>query len=278
MCFGPRGNPNLKDKSYYSQARRTAEMAMSRPFFITIGGGKNVPRELDGRILELVKSTGVYGETSVFVKDRVVLDYLRQWPVAVVMSEIYQFLGEPHFINDLYFGDRTILTNAYDGVIRDEEQIETLWNKLRDWRIARRWEVRVPPGFYNPGEVQLCGSRYPQLQFTSVEGKRLWKQSLKIERDSRLRRQVIALNRSQNSGLIVCESCGFSDKVSGMFDAHHLHPLAIGERESRIEDLAVLCPTCHRWAHTKANDKLDPISAEEVSRQRAAERLGDTTK
>ena len=47
-----------------------------------------------------------------------------------------------------------------------------------------------------------------------------------------------------------------SDTLALMFDAHHLQPLAVGIRESRVDDLVVLCPTCHRWAHAKAEDKL----------------------
>ncbi|MER8536669.1 HNH endonuclease [Mesorhizobium sp. M1005] len=50
-----------------------------------------------------------------------------------------------------------------------------------------------------------------------------------------------------------------------MFDAHHLQPLAAGNRESRVDDLVVLCPTCHRWAHAKAEDKLSPIAIHDVA-------------
>jgi len=45
------------------------------------------------------------------------------------------------------------------------------------------------------------------------------------------------------------DSCNFADAAGSMFDAHHLRPLAVGARESRLDDLVVLCPTCHGWAH-----------------------------
>jgi predicted HNH restriction endonuclease len=57
-----------------------------------------------------------------------------------------------------------------------------------------------------------------------------------------------------------------------MFDAHHLQPLAAGIRESRVDDLVVLCPTCHRWAHVKAEDKLSPITVQAVARAMARPR------
>jgi predicted HNH restriction endonuclease len=42
--------------------------------------------------------------------------------------------------------------------------------------------------------------------------------------------------------------------------------LAAGIRDSRVDDLVVLCPTCHRCAHMKADDKLSPLSVEEVAK------------
>ena len=68
MCFGSRGDPGLKNKGYYSQARITAERAQARPYSLTIGGGDDVPDTLRGRVLELIKATGAFGETSVFVQ------------------------------------------------------------------------------------------------------------------------------------------------------------------------------------------------------------------
>jgi predicted HNH restriction endonuclease len=93
---------------------------------------------------------------------------------------------------------------------------------------------------------------------------KIWKLSQEIERDSRLKRDAKALNRAKNSGVIVCEACKFSDPLDSMFDAHHLQPLAAGKRESRVDDLVVLCPTCHRCAHMKADDKLSPLSIQDV--------------
>lgn len=49
-----------------------------------------------------------------------------------------------------------------------------------------------------------------------------------------------------------------------MFDSHHLDPLACGIRESRIDDFAVLCPTCHRWAHVHGVDRLQPLAVNEL--------------
>lgn len=266
MCFGSRGNARLKDKGHFSQARTTAERAQTQPYFLTIGGGEQVPDKLRGRVLELVRSTGVYGETTAFVRDEDLRVRLAQWPVAIIMSEVYTVSGQPRLVEDLGFPDRRILVNAYDSVIRDQDQVERLWDALKDWNVERRWDVLPPPGFRDSGKVQMYGSMYPKLDSTSSEGKRLWKLQQEIERDPRLKRQVKALNRAKNGGVIVCEACGFADLLDSMFDAHHLQPLAAGNRESRVDDLAVLCPTCHRWSHAKSDDKLSPVPVGEIAK------------
>ena len=219
-----------------------------------------MPATLDGRVLELVRCTGVYGETTAFVRNEDLRARLVQWPVAVILTEVFAIMGQPRLVGELEFEDRRILSRAYDGVIRDEDQIQRLWEVLRDWKVERRWDVLPPPGFRDPRKVIRRGSKYPTLDSKSTEGKRVWTLARDTERDPKLRRQATALNREKNGGVIVCEACRFSDPLASMFDAHHILPLAVGIRESRVDDLAVLCPTCHRWAHAKAEDKLSPIS------------------
>lgn len=269
MCFGSRGNAATKDRGHFSQARTTAERAHAQPYFVTIGGGDQVPDALRGRVLELVRATGVYGETVAFVRDSNLRNRLAQWPVAIIVSEVYSVRGEPRLIEDLRFPDRRILANAYDAVIRDADQIQRLWAALKDWEIERRWDVTPLPGFRDPGKVQRCGSMYPKLDSKTLEGERIWKLSQQIERDPKLRSEAKARNRAKNGGVLKCEACEFFDPSNSMFDAHHPQPLAVGVRESRADDLVVLCPTCHRWAHAKADDKLSPVLFMNIPQERA---------
>jgi len=50
-----------------------------------------------------------------------------------------------------------------------------------------------------------------------------------------------------------CQACGVHIEIEGKFviECHHLNPIALGERETKIEDLISLCPTCHRIAHMR---------------------------
>jgi 5-methylcytosine-specific restriction protein A len=264
MCFGSRGDEGAKDRLHFMQARSAAEKAIARPYLVTIGGGERVSGELRGRVLELVRVTGVYGETKAFVRDPGLLSLLAQWPVATVLSEVYGIEGQPHLVDDLGFPDRAILANAYDGVLRDEERLEQLWKVLKDRPVTRRWDIRPLPGFRDPGKVQLCGSLYPNVPSSSSEGRRILQEVKVAERDRELSKSVKEQNRCRNGGQIVCDGCDLRDETRALFDAHHLDPLGTGPRWSKPENFAVLCPTCHRWAHCKANDVLQPLSISDL--------------
>jgi 5-methylcytosine-specific restriction protein A len=260
MCFGSRGDAARKNTAHFQQAHATAEKAIVRPYLVTIGGGAEVTPALRGRVLELARVTGVYGETKAFVRDPGLMARLAQWPVAVVLSEVYRIEGEPRLIEDLGFADKNILSNAYDGVRRDEASMKQLWDALRGAEVSRRWDVEPLPGFRDPGKVQLYSSLYPNLPAGSHEGKRVWKLMRDMERDRGLAKAVKDANRARNGGVIVCEGCDFKDESGALFDAHHRDPLGKGPRWSCPESFLVLCPTCHRWCHCKAADQLQPLS------------------
>lgn len=97
----------------------------------------------------------------------------------------------------------------------------------------------------------------------SLEGKRVWKTQLAIERASGIGREAKRQNASRNGGRCLCDACGFSHGDAGMFDAHHMTPLLAGERTTSTDDLLILCPTCHRRAHRSAN-RLVPYSLAEL--------------
>ena len=50
---------------------------------------------------------------------------------------------------------------------------------------------------------------------------------------------------------LTCYACDFVPKTSNQIDTHHLEPIAEGERQTTLEDLAPLCANCHRLAHSE---------------------------
>jgi len=75
------------------------------------------------------------------------------------------------------------------------------------------------------------------------------------------RNQALALQRKKIDQY-TCLACGFFLNLNGhhVIECHHLRPIALGARETNLQDLVSLCPTCHRIAHTR---KV-PLSVAEI--------------
>lgn len=66
--------------------------------------------------------------------------------------------------------------------------------------------------------------------------------------------------------VLTCDECAFDpcDRIGGLainprslLDIHHKNPRALsGKRWTKLCDLALLCPTCHRLAHAKMRAKM----------------------
>jgi 5-methylcytosine-specific restriction protein A len=267
LCFGGRGD-RTRD-SYFSVAAGAARRAVERPYIVTIGGGKHVRPELTGRVVNLARAASVFGLTSTLLNDAGEVARLSQWPVAIALHDVWEFVGFPHLVHDLGFPDRTILAGSQDGIIRPEKGIDRLWQALHDWPI-QRLPLLLPANFYDSGRPQLVKLTLPSIPASSAEeGKSVWKLQRKIERDSAVAKAAKRLNRERH-GSFTCEACGFAHADGAMFDAHHPTPLAVGKRTTFPEHLQILCPTCHRRAHRKS--PLDPYQLDELRAWVAAAR------
>jgi 5-methylcytosine-specific restriction enzyme A len=263
MCFNSTGaDPN--GPAYYSLAKRAAEQGLKTPYALTIGGGKTVRKEYKGRVFELVRVTGTYGKTEVFVKDEKGRERYSKWPTAVLLADVYKVEGEPLLIDDLGFPDRKILDGAFSKVVNDISKNEKLWTQLKDYKVTRRDNFLPPAKFKDSGQLELCNADYPK--FSVSEGEIRYKECLIRERNSAAAKEAKNYNFKSYGGKYKCEGCNYSDKTRGLFDAHHLEPLAIGPRTSRLESYAVLCALCHRIAHFKSEDKTVPLTICELNK------------
>lgn len=60
-----------------------------------------------------------------------------------------------------------------------------------------------------------------------------------------------------------CQACRFKLKLDGKYviECHHKNPISSGGvRETNLDDLVSLCPTCHRIAHTR----MKPLTVNEI--------------
>ncbi|GAA0980711.1 HNH endonuclease [Nocardiopsis tropica] len=92
-------------------------------------------------------------------------------------------------------------------------------------------------------------------EISAPEGRLLVRKHYARERSRKLRTQKIARTRAQGKP-IACQACSFDfataygDRGSNYIEVHHIVPLHhIGESETRLEDLALLCANCHRMVH-----------------------------
>ena len=92
-------------------------------------------------------------------------------------------------------------------------------------------------------------------EYEALEGRLLYRLHRKRERDRTLaRRKKAAVLASK--GELRCEVCDlnpsqlYGETLADLFDVHHVIPLSkAGEGTTRLSDLAVVCPTCHRALH-----------------------------
>jgi len=198
MCFGSHGDAKLKDPKHFQSARISAQYAAERPMLVTVGGGGECPPDLQGRVLNVAKVSKVYGETPVFYTAPEDRERLSRWPVATALLDVYEVEGFPRLVEDLGLPDRTILTSAFDLVVRPAEKVEALWKALHDVSLRL---LDLPPlvNFREPDRVTLVGSM-PPVSISKEEGQQLSKEVQVLERRSELARAAKALNQSANGG------------------------------------------------------------------------------
>ena len=91
------------------------------------------------------------------------------------------------------------------------------------------------------------------------EGRRIERLHRSRERSSRLVALAKEKHSRANGGKLPCEVCGFDfrekfgDRGTHFIEAHHKVPLKrlskMKTRETRVEDLAMVCANCHRMLH-----------------------------
>lgn len=92
---------------------------------------------------------------------------------------------------------------------------------------------------------------------TAVEGRSLERLHHYRERDRELRKKKINLTLAKG-GALACEVCKFDFNRAygahgdGYIEVHHVVPLhEVGESQTKLSDLALLCANCHRMSHRR---------------------------
>lgn len=110
---------------------------------------------------------------------------------------------------------------------------------------------------------------------TFPEGRLITRAHKTRERSASLRMRTLRAKRDK--GHLACECCGYTPPIledpnwaETALEVHHIKPLAeTGQRNTKLEDVALLCANCHRLTH-----RLIAREGTWPTPQQLAERLG----
>ena len=134
---------------------------------------------------------------------------------------------------------------------------------------TKNYTVDFPVDFEDRDVVEILADR---SEIGAKEGGKRYVTHVQIERNHRhLRALKISASKELNDGKVPCEVCdldmlGRYNMDVPIIECHHLFPLSEldGEEvETTLDDLALLCPSCHRAIH-----KLDDCSDLDELRRR----------
>jgi predicted HNH restriction endonuclease len=142
------------------------------------------------------------------------------------------------------------------GLGRGSQQDEVVWNEFADRPNELRDVAAAIRTSIESNQVSTGAWTQEEEEQGSNEGRILTRLHRSRERDPKLAKRKKD-RVFKETGKLACEGCG-ADAVErygaagkGVIDAHHTKPLHTLSRptETKLEDLALLCPTCHRIVH-----------------------------
>lgn len=134
------------------------------------------------------------------------------------------------------------------------------------WYAKKEKELRAKVLDYIEKYPELINDVFEEpseTDFSDLEGKKVLRQHLKIERSSRL---VKEFKKSLSN--YQCSICGFdfeeiySDIGKGFVEAHHIKPVFCLKPDEKvtINELVAVCSNCHRMLHRK----VPPYTIEKI--------------
>jgi hypothetical protein len=139
-----------------------------------------------------------------------------------------------------------------DSIDEPDQIRERSWDLFRDYFLPDFRNSLIE----NDSLQKEIENEMPELSVT--EGKQRLVTHLARERN----RDVIYQKKTEaiKNNTLYCEICSFSfiDKFNVEFiECHHIEPISdSGERETKLEDLALVCPNCHRMLHKKIDSEF----------------------
>lgn len=209
------------------------------------------------------------------------IDHINDNRINLLHSELYRQSRESILvlaqISYLHIQNRNIFVSlSREDALSIFNELEPFSNNPvedRNKEILRRAEMFQGGSIYNDFDYSNTIINN-ELESGFIEGGRIKKTHIAIERNSGIRREFFIRNPTT-----VCDVCGIDTKLSytwtnKIIDLHHLLPLASGTRVessgTTFLDITPVCPTCHRAIHRfydvwlKQNNKNDFMDRDEA--------------
>lgn len=189
-----------------------------------------------------------------------------RWSVAFPIVESYTIDGAP--LARKVFG-KELYENLYR---RSSATLRELSDRHRDKIANLNLTKRQVQNYWIAVEDQIIYAEASELderhlsnlsEDLALEGETEERRTKIIKRAAWLARKFANWRRDSNA--LFCDDCGFDPKEifehqkynpRSLLDVHHKNPIAEGERYTYYDDLALLCPTCHRKEHVRLGLEL----------------------
>jgi len=187
-----------------------------------------------------------------------------RWSVAFPIIESFSIVGFPKakevfgtdLYNWLYKHPSATLRNMLDEHRECLSDLEIEQRLVNNYWIAVADEIEY-------AELSSLNEKHlrnlsKDLQYGALEGETEERRSKVVKRATWLANQFVLERKKQ--GNLICDDCKFDPGAlfdhpkynpRSLLDVHHKDPLAEGRRYTHFNDLALLCPTCHRREHVR---------------------------
>lgn len=185
----------------------------------------------------------------------------RKFFLGKVLPEPYRFLTDlPIRANHI----RSALWHTQFGRAAIPDKLwRTLQVQMTILELDKTFLDQLPAPSAAPSPIGLL---LDEEQHAAMEGTVRLIEAKLLARDRAVVERAWRENASEHGGVGQCVGCGFEHPDRGMFDVHHIKPIAQGVRRTLLQDLAVLCPRCHRAVHHKRG--AQPLSIDELRAMR----------
>jgi len=166
-------------------------------------------------------------------------------------------------------GSRNVNNLMWDIWDEYHDKVDELQNITKNIKIiAFNQKLNNEVSLFNEGEEEGDS-------FKSKEGKILYSWVKSRERSPKLRNKKIATHLKNNDSLS-CEVCGFDFEFQygeigkKYIECHHIVPLSLinVEKETKLEDLILICSNCHRIIHRNKKQPIDPTELRKLIKRR----------